>query len=108
MGLIIVYKRMTEKELRKAATEATTQILDWFEANPRRKICRAELMYGRHLKVTRGQVVHDIQLFVQALLKEDQTAAVFTKAPAKKRKKKTAANYGQDDGRNTTEDLLPR
>ena len=48
---------MTKKELDKAVVETTKQLEDWFVANPKRRVCRAELWYGKQYKIKRKDVL---------------------------------------------------
>lgn len=59
--MILVYERITAAELAKAVKETTQLIEDWFVANPKRRVCNAELWYGKRHKIKRRDVGSQLQ-----------------------------------------------
>lgn len=70
MATFVVYKRLSEAELRAAAETLIPQLEGWFENNPKRRVCTAELWYGGSYKIKRKDVRGQIQLIVEKLIKE--------------------------------------
>ena len=67
--MIIVYPKMSEEELRKIAADAIPQIQEWFQQNPKRRVCHAELWYGKKLTIKRKDVAKQINDFLEEILK---------------------------------------
>lgn len=57
MGGIIVFKRPLEEQIKDAAE----QIREWFEANPRRRVCYAQLWTGNRITVHRKTIEEDVR-----------------------------------------------
>ena len=66
--MILVYKRLSKKQLLKEAKETINQINEWFEKNPTRKVCKAELWYGKIYTIKRNTVADRINEYVNVLL----------------------------------------
>ena len=49
--MILVYNRLTKKELDESVEQTVQQIKEWFEKNPKRRVCNAELWYGKRVKL---------------------------------------------------------
>ena len=49
--MLIAYARLTKEELAKSVEETVQQIKEWFEKNPKRRVCDAELWYGKRIKL---------------------------------------------------------
>jgi hypothetical protein len=60
MTTFVVYKRITEQEIRQDAKKVIEDLGRWFQENPRRMICRAELWYGRITRIRRKHVEEDV------------------------------------------------
>lgn len=67
--MIVIYPKMTEDDLRKVAAEAIPKIEGWFQQNPKRRVCRAELWYGKHLSLKRKTVAAQINALLDETLK---------------------------------------
>lgn len=68
--MILIYDRLTEKQLKKAASEVVKNLTKWFKDNPKRKMCRAELWYGKMYSIKRKNIKGQINEIVAGLLKE--------------------------------------
>lgn len=68
--MILVYDRLTEKQLKKDASEVVKNLTKWFKDNPKRKVCRAELWYGKMHSIKRKNIKGQINKIVAGLLKE--------------------------------------
>jgi len=66
--MIAIYKRLTEPELRRDAKSAYRQITKWFKANPKRRVCRTQLWYGKQITVKRATLLADLNKAVEAEL----------------------------------------
>lgn len=71
MAGFIVYKRMSKSEYKKAAKEALDGIKKWFDDNPKRRVCRAELWHGIQCTVTRKNLIETITGHLDKALKGD-------------------------------------
>jgi hypothetical protein len=69
--MILVYQTIPEKEIRSMAKEAVEKISAWFKANPKKRICKAGLWYGKVAKIRKGYVQEDIDAAVQVALKKN-------------------------------------
>jgi len=58
--MIIVYNKVTNKQILKDAKKAVKQIQEWFGQNPNRRICKAELWYGKVAKIRKNHIEADI------------------------------------------------
>lgn len=47
MGTIVIQQKLTKAEAKKACVEAIVKIGRWFTANPRRRVCHAQIWYVR-------------------------------------------------------------
>lgn len=66
--MLVVYKRLTEKQLRKDAKDAIKQITEWFAENPKRRVCRAELFYGKTISVKRKTITEQVTKLLEEVL----------------------------------------
>lgn len=55
-----VYSRLTPAELDRAADDAKRDITKWFATNKRRRVCNAQLWYGRMYKINKSQIEKNI------------------------------------------------
>ena len=67
--MIIVYKTLTETEIRRDARSAVRKINKWFKQNPNRTDCNAEGWYGKMIVVRRGSVSKDIHAAAESAIK---------------------------------------
>jgi hypothetical protein len=72
--MLIVYKRIPAKTLRKEAKDAIAQVEAWFKSNPTRTNCNAELFYGRMLDLKPATVKQQIDELVKELIAEDKAS----------------------------------
>ena len=66
--MLIIYKTLTEQQLRDSAAEAIPKIETWFVQNPRRRVCRTELWYGKTQSIKKKDVEGQINAIVEELL----------------------------------------
>lgn len=69
MALFVFHQKMTPAELRAAADQAQADITKWYTANPKRRVCNAELWYGKQYKIRKAHINYDIELAYQDGLK---------------------------------------
>jgi hypothetical protein len=69
MTLFVFHQKMSQPELRKAADAAQADITKWFAANPKRRVCNAQLWYNRPYKIRKGHINYDIEVAYQDGLK---------------------------------------
>lgn len=53
MALLVAYAPMTKKELAESVEDTIRDVKNWFEKNPQRRVCRAELWYGKYVSLQR-------------------------------------------------------
>lgn len=63
-----IFRRIPETELRASAVDAIRQIEDWFEKNPKRRVCRTELWYDTYHSIKRKDVHKQIDAIVESEL----------------------------------------
>ena len=68
MAGFIVYQKMPEHELRDSAKEIIPKIEAFFDQNPRRRVCRSELWYGKMHSIKKKDVAGQINAIVDALI----------------------------------------
>ncbi len=68
MTTFVVYKQLTEQEIRQDAKKVIEDLERWFQENPRRMICHAELWYGRPARIRRQHVPEDVETAVREAL----------------------------------------
>jgi len=64
--MIIIYKKVSKKQIAKDVKETTPKLEQWFVDNPKRRICRATLWYGRMVGIRRGHVPEDVRAAASA------------------------------------------
>jgi len=57
---IIVYKKLSESEMRSIADKAIEQITQWFKDNPRRRVCNVGVWYDKVLKIKRKNIADQV------------------------------------------------
>lgn len=67
--MFIVYAPIPNDELRKLAEETIPRVSAWFESNPKRRVCTAELWYGKRLKLKRKTFAEQINAYLSESLK---------------------------------------
>ena len=66
--MIAIYGKVPAKEIKKGGKDAIKQIEKWFKANPKKKVCHAQVWYGKMKNVRRGYVSEDInEAMIEAL-----------------------------------------
>jgi hypothetical protein len=71
--MIIVYKTLSEQELRDSAAAAIPKIETFFVQNPKRRVCRTELWYGRTQSIKKKNIAEQINAIVDGLIAEGKT-----------------------------------
>ena len=67
--MIAVYKTVPPDEIRKDAIEAIEKVNAFFaNASYRKRICRAQLWYGKVVKIRKGHVEADINAAADAAI----------------------------------------
>lgn len=66
--MLVVYPRMSEKELRDSAAEVIPQIEAFFTKNPKRRVCRSELWYGKTYSIKKKDVTEQINTIIEELI----------------------------------------
>jgi hypothetical protein len=69
--MIVIYKTIPDDELRASAEEIIPKIEAFFSQNPRRRVCRSELWYGKVYSIKKKDVAGQINAIVKELLKDD-------------------------------------
>ena len=60
MAMLVVYHKIPADEIRADAAKAIVQIGEWFKTNPKRRVCNAQIWYGKTAKIRRKTVAEDI------------------------------------------------
>lgn len=63
--MIAVYRTIPAEEIKANAEAAILQIEEWFKNNPRRRICRTAVWYGKSIKIKRGKVRETLESAVK-------------------------------------------
>jgi len=58
--MIIVYNKISDKEIDKDAKRSVKDISKWFSSNPERKTCKTEFWYGKVATVRKSHIEADI------------------------------------------------
>jgi DNA-binding SARP family transcriptional activator len=66
--MIVLYKRLSEKTLRKEAKDVIKKLQSWFDENPKRRICRTELWYGKYVTLNRNTFKQQIEKIIKESL----------------------------------------
>jgi len=66
--MIVLYKRLSEKTLRKEAKDVIKKLQSWFDENPKRRICRTELWYGKYVALNRNTFKQQIEKIIKESL----------------------------------------
>lgn len=69
MVSFVVYPKVSEEELRKMAQETIQQVEAWFVKNPKRRVCRVEVWYGKHLSIKRKTISEQVNALLEETLK---------------------------------------
>ena len=73
MGTFIAYMTLSDKDLKRNAKDAIRDINKWFEDNPKRKDCNAELWYGKRILIPKGKVKVMVEKFLKESLTDKKT-----------------------------------
>lgn len=57
---LVIYRPLTEAEIKEDAVKAKTQIKEWFDKNPKRHLCKAMLWYGSVANIHKKSIDSDI------------------------------------------------
>lgn len=68
--MIVIYKKVSKREIRKDAKESIPKIEKWFSDNPEKAICNVGLWYSRDRVVRRGHVEEDVNKWRDEALAE--------------------------------------
>lgn len=85
--MLLIYKSIPAKTIRKDAREAIPKIKAWFKANPDRKECNAELWYGKQLKIKADTVEEQVNAAAAEAIGNDKKTPKTKKVAPKKAKK---------------------
>lgn len=66
--MFLLYERIPDDELRESAKDAIKQIEQFFKDNPRRRVCRTELWYGKVRSIKKKDVATQINDIVEELI----------------------------------------
>lgn len=69
--MFVIYNRIPEDELRKSAAETIPLIEAFFAQNPKRRVCRSELWYGKTHSIKKKNVADQINAIVNDLIAID-------------------------------------
>lgn len=58
--MLIMYSKITKEELETTTTKAVEGVTQWFLANPTRRVCNMEFVYGKRVKVRKKHIKQDI------------------------------------------------
>jgi hypothetical protein len=72
MGSFVCYQKLPAKAIRKSAKRSIDGIEEFFKCNPKKKICVAELWYGRTIDVRKGHVAEDVNAAAELAIKNDR------------------------------------
>lgn len=75
MGSFIIYKKLSAPELRKIARDGIKGIKGWFDANPKRRVCHAELWHGIQCTVTRKNVEQVVNKHLEEAIGDSHEAS---------------------------------
>jgi len=64
--MILLYQKYTEPQFKEMQRTAKTNITKWFKDHPRRKVCKAEIFYGKVVPIRRDHIDEDIQAAADA------------------------------------------
>lgn len=70
-----VYARYPADEIKRCIEEVRGQIPAWFAANPKRKICKVDLFYGRSVDLRRENFSERLDAELAALLPQNLTSS---------------------------------
>ena len=67
--MLVVYSTVPNETIRKEGEEAIAQLETWFENNPKRKTCKAEMWYGQMTTIRRGHIIADMEKAIKKACK---------------------------------------
>lgn len=59
--MIVVYRKFTPAQIRKDVKINIKKIAQWFEQNPKRRVCRAELWYGQSISIKKATIKEQLE-----------------------------------------------
>lgn len=68
MGTIMVYKKIPREVMEKEAVTLKADLTKWFAANPKRRVCNAQVWYGRAVKIRKNTISADVDAAVELCL----------------------------------------
>jgi len=68
MAGFIVYQKIPDDELRDSAEEIIPKIETFFIQNPKRRVCRSELWYGKTHSIKKKNVADQINAIVDKMI----------------------------------------
>lgn len=69
--MFVVYETVPAEKIRQTAKEIITQIADWFTANPKRRVCHAQLWYGRTVTIKRKTIEQQVNEAAEEAIQSD-------------------------------------
>jgi len=66
MVLLAIYERIPDAEIDKTAEKVKADVAKWFAANPKRRVCNAQVWYNRVVKIRRAHAAKDIDAAAKA------------------------------------------
>lgn len=69
MGTFVLYKTIPNSTIKREGEKAVAGIEKWFADNPKRRVCNAEVWYGKRAKIRKGHVQEDMDKAVEAAVK---------------------------------------
>ena len=71
MAGFAVYRRLSENEIREMGQNVVAQATQFFANNPKRRVARAGVWYGKLIKVRRNHVQEDVDVAVAKILVDE-------------------------------------
>lgn len=68
--MIILYNRLSKKQIDKIYRKSLVDVSTWFEQNPKRKVCNMEWVYGKVCKIRKKYIKEDITKAYQQTILE--------------------------------------
>lgn len=59
--MIAIYKRLSEKQIRKECKSTIKKLEKWFIDNPNRRVCHAQLWYGRPISIKKTTIKSQVE-----------------------------------------------
>ena len=82
MSKITIYMKVENDEIRRCITELKPRVQRWFDENPKRKVCKVDLVYGRSVDLRREnygeRLDAEIDKFIKSNAPLERTAVAGT------------------------------